>query len=93
MKVVFSRPALAELDNIFACISADNPEAAERVVTRINTMVGRLELFPHLGRVKYKRVRMLPVPGLPYLIFYSIDADEVRVTSVRHSARRSRKPT
>ncbi len=91
MRVVFSRPALAELDDIFAYISAHNPDAAERVVTRIRRMVARLERFPHLGSAKYKGVRMLPVPGLPYLIFYGIDADEVSVLSIRHSARRSRR--
>lgn len=89
MKVRFSRPAAAELDSIFAYIYQRNPRAAGRIVARIQSVVAQLARYPSLGPPKYKLgVRMFPVRGYPYLIFYTIENDEVLILSVRHSARK-----
>jgi plasmid stabilization system protein ParE len=46
-------------------------------------------MFPYIGRPKYRQnVRMFPVRRFPYLIFYTIEADEVVILSIRHAARR-----
>ena len=89
MKVRFSSPALAELDTIFAYIHQYNPVAAGKVVMRIQAVAAQLARYPSLGPPKYKAgVRMFPVRGYPYLIFYTIENEEVLVLSVRHSARK-----
>jgi toxin ParE1/3/4 len=90
MKVRFTKPALAELDAIFAYIHQRNPVAAGRVEARIREITSQLGRFPHMGHPKYKPgVRMMPVRRYPYLIFYTVERDEVLILSVRHGARRS----
>lgn len=89
MKVVFTRPALAELDAIAAHIRERNPAAAANVVSDIERVASQLGRFPLMGHPKYRPgVRMIPLRRYPYLIFYSVEAGEVQILSVRHGARR-----
>ncbi|MCC6947009.1 MAG: type II toxin-antitoxin system RelE/ParE family toxin [Bradyrhizobiaceae bacterium] len=89
MKVVFTKPALAELDTIAAYLSERNPVVAANVVAHIDRITAQLSRFPLMGHPKYKpEVRMIPLRRYPYLIFYSVEADEVHILSIRHAARR-----
>ncbi len=89
MKVKFTKPALAELDAIFAYIHQRNPIAAGQVVARVREITSQLGRFPDMGHPKYKPgVRMIAVRRYPYLIFYTVANDEVLILSVRHGARR-----
>jgi toxin ParE1/3/4 len=87
MKLRYERGALADLDEIFAYIAADNWEAAARLVARIEEAVGRIAASPHIGEATRKRgFRRFPVGS--YLIVYEVGEDEVVVHYVRHGARR-----
>ena len=89
MKVKFTKPALAELDAVFAYIHQRNPVAAVEVVARIREITSQLGRFPDMGHPKYKTgVRMITARRSPYLIFYTVEHDEVLILSVRHGARR-----
>jgi addiction module RelE/StbE family toxin len=89
MKVRFTRPALADLDGIVEYIRQNNPAAATQVEEAIRNAAALLGHFPQMGHLKYlPGVRMMPVRRYPYLIFYTIESDEVRILSVRHGARR-----
>jgi addiction module RelE/StbE family toxin len=89
MKVRFTKPALVELDAIFAYIHQRNPVAAGQVIARIRAITMQLGRFPEMGHPKYKPgVRMITVRRYPYLIFYTIENDEILILSVRHAARR-----
>jgi toxin ParE1/3/4 len=89
MRVVFTKSAIAELDEIFFYIARVNPAAAARVATRIEDLTFQLGQFPNMGRPKYKPgVLRVPVRKYPFLIFYKIHDDEVQILSVRHAARR-----
>jgi plasmid stabilization system protein ParE len=46
MKIVYGKSALRDLELIRAYIARDNPNAARRVVERIEQVAGRLEIFP-----------------------------------------------
>ena len=46
MKLRYERGALADLDEIFAYIAADNREAAPRLVARIEDVAGRIAASP-----------------------------------------------
>src|ERR1700726_2714283 len=86
MKLQYERGALADLDEIFAYIAADNREAAGRLVTRIEHAAARIAVSPHIGGATRKSsFRRFPVGK--YLIVYEIGNDEVIVHYVRHAAR------
>jgi addiction module RelE/StbE family toxin len=86
MKLRYERGALADLDEIFAYIVADNREAAGHLVTRIEEAAARIAASPLIGHATRKS-RFLRFPIGKYLIVYEIESDEVVVLYVRHSAR------
>jgi plasmid stabilization system protein ParE len=55
MKPRYERGALADLEEIFAYIAADNREAAGRVVARIERVATRIAASPEIGGVTRKR--------------------------------------
>jgi toxin ParE1/3/4 len=62
MKVRYTDAAVAEIDDIFSYIAADNPRAAANVLAQIEYTIGLIKDFPEMGTVKYRQVvRMLPV--------------------------------
>src|SRR5262245_33421318 len=48
--LIWSTPALDDLDEIAAHIALDNPVAADALVRRVLSSVERLRLFPESGR-------------------------------------------
>lgn len=87
-KVSWSDPALADLEEIFGYIAADNLDAAARISKGILDLGALLNPFPHLGRPYPK------IPGLRvalygnYKLFYRIhDEGHVRVLRIWHGAR------
>jgi toxin ParE1/3/4 len=87
MRLRFERGALADLDEIFAYIAADNREAAARLVAQIERMAARIGASPYIGDATRKsRFRQFPVAN--FLIVYEIGNDAVIVHYVRHDARR-----
>ena len=91
MRVRFTQTALAEIEEIYSYIAADNPAAAALVRSQIEHTVTLIGSLPKMGRIKYRQVvRMLPVRRYrQYLIFYAIEANEVVILNVRHGARRN----
>jgi toxin ParE1/3/4 len=87
---VVRRSALAEQDyrDIWRYISADNPDAADRLLLRIDA---KLELYasnPIMGTPRDRfalGLRSFPVGN--YLVFYRIAADGIELVRVLHGAR------
>jgi addiction module RelE/StbE family toxin len=89
MRVRYTETALAELGDIFSYIAQHNRVAAAQIVARIEELAARLARFPQMGTPKYKPgVRMIPLRRYPFLIFYTVESDEVLILSVRHAARK-----
>ncbi len=89
-RVRFASLALADLENIAACIGRDNVEAARRVVNRIEEMCFALRDFPELGvRSEVSGARKLVVPGLRYKIMHEIfeETSTIVILRVYHGAR------
>jgi toxin ParE1/3/4 len=87
MKLRYERGALADLDEIFAYIAADNRAAAARLVSRIEDVATRICANPYIGEAtRDPRFRRFPVGN--YLIVYETTTDEVIIHYVRHGARR-----
>ena len=72
-------------------IAADNPIAAEQVVTYIIATADSLSAFPLLGRMGRKAgTRELVVPQYPYLLVYRLTASKVTILTVAHQSRKHR---
>ena len=90
MKVRYTVPAQADLDDIYTYISSNNPFAAERIKRHIKIDADLLGDLPFISRESdFPGIRVRKVRHYPYLIFYSIEADEVHILHVRHGARRA----
>jgi toxin ParE1/3/4 len=88
MRVRFTGPAQRDLQRIHSYIGQENPEAASRVVARLIELAKSLADHPEEGRATDEpNARVIVVPKLRYLIFYSIAGDEVHITHIRHTAR------
>jgi addiction module RelE/StbE family toxin len=87
MKLRYERGAVADLDEIFSYIAKDNPQAASRLVVRVEEVAARIAAFPHIGQAtRNPKFRRFPVGK--YLIVYEVGKDEVVIHYVRHGARR-----
>jgi len=89
-RLVWSREALDDLEELRSYIAADNPRAALGVFVRIVDLVALLPQQPDIGRPgRVPGTRELVVPNTPCIVAYSVvGADTVRVLGVRHGARK-----
>ena len=92
-RVIWTEPALFDLNEIAEYIALDKMSAARRLVQRVFTCVERLEQFPESGRMppelehsKYREI----IVG-PCRIFYRIDQDKVYILYVMRGERQLRK--
>jgi toxin ParE1/3/4 len=77
-----------DLDEIWSYVAKDNPEAAGRVIDRIEAAEVRLSLYPHLGRARDELragVRSWTVGS--YLIFYNVEPRALVTMRILHGAR------
>lgn len=93
VEVVWSRRALARLQEIRTYIAKDKPDAAARLATRIVTVVEALKSHPHLGRAGAEpEIRELVIGGTPYIVVYSVKKSRVTINTVWHGAQSRKKP-
>jgi plasmid stabilization system protein ParE len=88
LRIEFAPEARADLVAIEAWISADDPAAAKRVISRIRQAVLMLGAFPALGHPgDVAGTRELAVVGLPYRVIYRAGEDVVDVLAIIHGRR------
>jgi toxin ParE1/3/4 len=86
MKLRYERDVLADLEEIFSYVAADNPDAAGCLVARIENAAARIAESPYIGETTRRPgFRRLPVGN--YLIVYEVGNDEIIIHYVRHGAR------
>jgi plasmid stabilization system protein ParE len=92
-EIVWTEPALSDLDAIADYIALGNPAAASRLVKRVFEHVGQLAMFPESGskptEMKKSRYRQIVEP--PCRVFYRYDGERVLVLYVMRSERLLRK--
>jgi toxin ParE1/3/4 len=89
MKVRFTRPAQRDLAEIHAFVSQESPAIASRLVARLIERSRKLADSPFEGReTDEPNGRVIVAPRLRYLIFYTVAADEIHITHIRHTSRR-----
>jgi toxin ParE1/3/4 len=91
-RVVWTEPALNDLEAIAEYIALDKPDAARRYVHRVFQAVERLARFPKSGsippEIPHLPYRQVVVP--PCRVFYRTDGEDVLVVFVMRSERRLR---
>ena len=83
MRLVWSEASQADLHAIHRYIDERNPVAAQKVMQAIETAAERLRSYPQLGRASDRTdVRLLQVPGNPYLLPYRVAEGEIEIIAV-----------
>jgi addiction module RelE/StbE family toxin len=89
MKVVFSRRALADLDEVLTYIARNSPLGAERVHAGLLRSIQRVADHPLSVQAVEQRpdIRRLRLVRYPYIIYYEVGATEVTILRILHGAR------
>jgi toxin ParE1/3/4 len=91
VKLVYSRQALADLNEIATYYSASaSPAIAASIERRLIDVIDRICRAPEAApRVSQRSdVRVVAVVRYPFRIFYRVRADNVNILYVRHTSRR-----
>lgn len=86
-RIIWSTPALAQLEAIATAIGVDKPLVARAVVKRIWNDVGKLGAFPSLGRPipEFRRPGYRQLWIKPCWVYYRATQSEVIILHVRRA--------
>ncbi|MEI6081079.1 MAG: type II toxin-antitoxin system RelE/ParE family toxin [Verrucomicrobiota bacterium] len=89
LNIIWTKPALADLDQIADYIALDKPDAAKRLVHRVFESVERLADFPKSGscpkELRGTTYRHLIIP--PLRIFYRVHEKQIFIICVMRGER------
>lgn len=92
-QIIWTEPALSDLEAIAEYIALDKPAAASRLVQKIFSSTDRLERFPESGRrppeLKKSKYRELIVN--PCRVFYRVEGDRAFIVYVMRGERELRR--
>jgi plasmid stabilization system protein ParE len=92
-EVVWTEPALADLDAIADYVALDDPEAARRLVRRVFDHVDQLRAHPDSGsrprELSGRRYRQIVEP--PCRVFYRVQGQHVYIVHLMRSEQRLRR--
>ena len=89
MRIIWAPEARRQIHEIWHYIALDNPQAADRMLTRLVTAVERLTYFPHLGKPGREGSRELVVAGTHFIVIYRVEGEEIKIGTVVHGAQRA----
>ena len=91
-QIIWTEPALQDLNDIAEHIALDKVSAARRLVQKVFSSVERLQQFPKSGRTppELEKSRYLEVIVNPCRIFYRIEEERVFILYVMRSERKLR---
>lgn len=88
MKLRFRPDALADLEDIYDYIAADDPAAADELIHLIREKCKFLAKTPYGGRARPEiRSDLRSFPVKSYVIFYRIESDAVEIVNVIRGSR------
>ncbi|NOQ69720.1 MAG: type II toxin-antitoxin system RelE/ParE family toxin [Gammaproteobacteria bacterium] len=92
-QIIWTEPALLDLNEIAEYIALDKPGAASHLVQKVFSKTERLEQFPESGRKppELKKSRYKEIIVDPCRIFYRIEKEKVYILNVMRSERKLRK--
>lgn len=88
-RLIWTEPALADLEAIADYIALDNPAAASRLVQTVFDSVARLECFPSSGKrpPEMPRSHYREIVVTPCRVFYRVEGDAVFLLYVMRAER------
>ena len=92
-QIIWTEPALNNLNDIAEYIEVSNPYAARQLVENVFSKLERLEQFPDSGRVpeEVSTLNYREVVVNPCRVFYKVDNDSVYILHVLRQERDLRK--
>ena len=92
-QIIWTEPALLDLDAIAEYIALDKPGAAKRLVQKVFSTTDRLEQFPESGRKppEFKKSRYREIIVEPCRIFYRIEKEKIYILYLMRSEKQLRK--
>jgi len=92
-EIIWTNPALKDLDDIAEYIALSNLQAAKQWVKKVFDKVDRLKAFPESGKkpLELSNLNYREVVVNPCRIFYKIDNDKVFILHVMRQERDLRK--
>ena len=88
MKLRYTRPALADLDEARSYIAERSPGAGAAMAIRIRKAIDGLTLFPDRGRPgRISGTRELVIPATPFIVAYRVGDGHIDVLAIMHGAR------
>jgi addiction module RelE/StbE family toxin len=88
VKLLWTKRALTEIDEIFAYVATDSPIAAERLALLIEAKALLLIDQPNIGRPgRVDGTREFVVTGTPYILPYRVRDGRVEILAVLHASR------
>jgi toxin ParE1/3/4 len=90
MKLIWSDPALADLDEILAFTQKHYPHVVIALKDRIRVVLSRVRKRPRSAQALLGQpsIRVLPLLRYPYRIYYRIDGDLLYILHVHHTSRK-----
>jgi addiction module RelE/StbE family toxin len=87
MKIRWTEGAAGNLDQVEEYIARDNPPSAGATVRKIIEAAQMLADYPTIGkRCRERGTRELVVAGLPFIIIYVVQPEELVIIRVLHTA-------
>ncbi len=90
-RIRYTQDAIDDLDVIFDYIALEDQEAALRMLAKIDRRITQFSDQPRMGAAIGMSEPSIVRPGYryltvsPYLIFYRVENDEVRIGRILHS--------
>jgi len=86
-QLIWSEPALRQLEEIVEYIALDKPEAAKRVAQSVFSLTDNVEQFKLIGRVipEFPVARYRQIWVNPCWIYYKITGEDVTILHVRRA--------
>jgi toxin ParE1/3/4 len=90
MKILFTKPALEDIEAIRAYLAAHYPYIAPSVERRLRLAFARISEWPESAQpvVGRANVRMAPLVRYPYKIFYRVTSSAIEILHVSHSSQK-----
>ena len=89
MKIEWTEPAIADLQDIYDYISVDARKTAQRFVDKLFKSTEKLKNFPFIGRKVPEdgRENIREILIQEYRIVYRVEDDRIRILAVIHGRR------